>query len=101
MPTVARIQGGKEWEASLSRRIARTRRLSRSKKGRESCNPGFGPLFPGKGSGKGISDVGLGSVRDFKAKWTMSRWGSWGVVGVAALVVAVGLGFWARSKGRL
>jgi hypothetical protein len=96
MPTVARAQGGKEWEASLSRRIARTRRGSR--KSSKNCAPGYGPLFPGnKGSGRGVADVGLGRFQAGKER-IKGLWSGWGFVGVAALVVAVGLGCWVKFK---
>jgi hypothetical protein len=60
MPTVARAQGGGEWEASLSRRVASRRDPPR----RHSIHPHHHhhhqPLFP-----RGVTSVGLSGWFDF------------------------------------
>jgi hypothetical protein len=85
MPTVARARGGKEWEAMLSRRAAK-------KRSRRGCS-GLGvPLFS-----RGVSHVGLWGFGKPGKGFSLKRIGvSWGWVGIAAVVMAVGWGCWAR-----
>ncbi|WVW85756.1 hypothetical protein I302_107794 [Kwoniella bestiolae CBS 10118] len=122
MPTVARAQGGGEWEATLSRRVAQRResdsgrdkstvslrgrgtsRRRRSLEKIKDCSP-LPPLFPRNKKGKGVSvsDKGLGVnelvdktfMRSVK-KWTRG----WRGLLVVGLVVAVGWGCWVSRKG--
>ncbi|ORY35417.1 hypothetical protein BCR39DRAFT_596150 [Naematelia encephala] len=106
MPTVARVHGGGEWEATLSRRIAkrrdvverpargkpRRRRTSRSQERAPS------PLFPkGSSSPAGqVRMVGLIGTALEKARGLM--FGKWKWVGVAAVAVALGWGLWASKS---
>ncbi|WVR07407.1 hypothetical protein IAU60_004448 [Kwoniella sp. DSM 27419] len=141
MPTVARAQGGGEWEATLSRRVAQRREsetwrerdkdqgrsggvqrgsghrvrgrrrrslersLDRIEKEREKDAR---PLFPSS-SGHGhahrsTGGVGLGVSKlienTFKGmgQWRWTR-GWRGVVVIAAVVVAVGTGYWFNRHG--
>lgn len=120
MPTLARAQGGGEWEATLSRRLAHRRQshshsqspveeskrgrrrstASKSKisKGKESC----GPLFPfssspnsnssdPRGVGLGISELMEKTFGEIRRRW------KWGLV-AAAVALVVGWG-WNMSSG--
>jgi hypothetical protein len=72
--------------------------------------PGHAPLFPGSGtgSGRGVSEVGLGrriknALGECK-RWVNVQGGSWGVIGlglglglgVAAFMFAVGWEYWTK-----
>jgi hypothetical protein len=113
MPTLARAQGGGEWEANLSRRLANRRQststaeeskrgrrrstASRPKagKGKESC----GPLFPFSSSpssdpggvGLGISELMEKTFGQLRRRW------KWGLV-AAAVALVVGWG-WNMDSG--
>jgi len=106
MPTIARAQGGGEWEANLSRRLANRRQSflspDESKRGRrrstasrpkaskgigkESC----GPLFPfpsssgssdPSGVGVGISELVEKTFGELRRRW------KWGLVAAAVALV--------------
>ena len=106
MPTIARAQGGGEWEANLSRRLANRRQSflspDESKRGRrrstasrpkaskgigkESC----GPLFPfpsssgssdPSGVGLGISELVEKTFGELRRRW------KWGLVAAAVALV--------------
>jgi hypothetical protein len=121
MPTIARVQGGGEWEATLSRRLANRRQshsqppaedtskrgrrrstASRPKvpKGKESC----GPLFPfssspnssdPKGVGLGISELMEKTFGEIRKRW------KWGLVAAAAVALLVGWNWNTTSEVRL
>jgi hypothetical protein len=121
MPTLARVQGGGEWEANLSRRLANRRQShsqppteDTSKRGRrrstasrpkvpkakESC----GPLFPfssnpnssdPKGVGLGISELMEKTFGEIRKRW------KWGLVAAAAVALVVGWNWNTSSEVRL
>jgi len=121
MPTLARAQGGGEWEATLSRRLANRRQShsqhpteEASKRGRrrstasrpkvpkakESC----GPLFPfssspnssdPKGVGLGISELMEKTFGEIRKRW------KWGLVAAAAVALVVGWNWNTTSEVRL
>jgi hypothetical protein len=121
MPTIARVQGGGEWEATLSRRLANRRQShsqppaeDTSKRGRrrstasrpkvpkakESC----GPLFPfssspnssdPKGVGLGISELMEKTFGEIRKRW------KWGLVAAAAVALVVGWNWNTTSEVRL
>jgi len=121
MPTLARAQGGGEWEATLSRRLANRRQShsqspteDSSKRGRrrstasrpkapkakESC----GPLFPfssspnssdPKGVGLGISELMEKTFGEIRKRW------KWGLVAAAAVALVVGWNWNTTSEVRL
>lgn len=118
MPTVARAQGGGEWEATLSRRLARRRELdaaasvsSRGTRGQRAVPRGRGgrrrrshsppskppcenSLFPRRPAASSVGLVDLiASAFAPMRRFTRSRWGQ--VVVACALAVAVGCGIWA------
>ncbi|WRT68270.1 uncharacterized protein IL334_005246 [Kwoniella shivajii] len=76
MPTVARAQGGGEWEANLSRRIAQRRESeTKSKATRERSNNGNNLNLRGRGraaAGTGLS----GQYQKPKRKRSMDKFGS-------------------------
>lgn len=106
MPTVARAQGGGEWEATLSRRIARRREVAdgtlkparpRTRKRRTSRSQErtYHPIFPRSAlpdkritSSLGLTDLVETTFSGVKARW------HWGLVAVFAVAVGVGIGFW-------
>ncbi|RSH82529.1 uncharacterized protein EHS24_007509 [Apiotrichum porosum] len=120
MPTVARAQGGGEWEATLSRRLAHRRELDaaassrggsasgqsqrargRGTRRRRSHSPPTKPpcptpLFP-RGHRTIASSVGLVDLFDgmFSGvrRFAQTRWGQ--VFFACAIAVAVGCGYWA------
>jgi len=114
MPTVARAQGGGEWEATLSRRLAHRRELDASASTQRGTRPrgrGRGtrrrrshsppdklpcptPLFPRRPIASSVGlvdliDAAFAPVRRF----VRSPWGQ--VVVACAIAVAVGCGIWA------
>lgn len=108
MPTVARAQGGKQWEADGSRRIASererksrrrysNRHVERPKRPeKEKCGPS---LFP-KGtpsSSPRITSTGLGNAA--LGIWGVTKRWKWGIMAAAA-VVLVGWSweYWARAR---
>ena len=121
MPTLARVQGGGEWEATLSRRLANRRQShsqspteDTSKRGRrrstatrpkvpkakESCGPLF-PFSPSsnssdpKGVGLGISELMEKTFGEIRRRW------KWGLVAAAAVALVVGWNWSATSEVRL
>jgi hypothetical protein len=120
MPTVARAQGGGEWEATLSRRLAHRRELDaaaaaasavvprgarrgRGARRRRSHSPPSKmpcptPLFPRRPA---AVSLGLADLLDaaFAPVRRVVR-SPWNVVFACALAVAVGCGIWAvRAQG--
>jgi hypothetical protein len=117
MPTLARAQGGGEWEANLSRRLAKRRQsqphsqsnshceVSHSKRGKrksttsrpvkakekEAC----GPLFPFRSSSSssdpipGKAGIGIGDLVEKTFGGLRRRW-RWGLVAAAAVALVVG-----------
>lgn len=108
MPTVARAQGGAEWEATLSRRIARRREVtdgaSKPTRGRarkrgtsRSQERVYHPLFPRKGLPvRGITSVGLSDLMESVFSGVKTPW-RWGLVAAFAIAVGVGVGFWSGA----
>jgi hypothetical protein len=125
MPTVARAQGGGEWEANLSRRLAkrkqsitapaadarddsRSQTVSKQKvpkqKERGNEKQACGPLFPfstPRESGGGGRSVGLG-INELVEKTfggLRRRW-KWGLVAAAAVALVVGWNWdWSLNLG--
>ena len=96
MPTVARAQGGGEWEASLSRRIAKQhQRRQRRHVERRPCGK---PLFPTSSGSVGLSDLVENAFKPLRAAWAGNKgWRRAAVV--CAVAMAVGWGCWAaRSR---
>jgi hypothetical protein len=117
MPTVARAQGGGEWEANLSRRIAKRREsdefvrgirargrgrrrssnMRRDKDKKASCAPLF-PKIPGTGSKSHLHSLGLRELVEKTFAPVRGLFGKRGWTGVVLVAVAVAVGTWWVSR---
>lgn len=117
MPTVARAQGGGEWEANLSRRMAKRREsddfvrgirargrgrrrsstMRRDKDKKASCAPLF-PKIPGTGSKGQLHSLGLRELVEKTFAPVRGLLGKRGWTGVVLVAVAVAVGTWWVSR---
>ncbi len=107
MPTVARVQGGGEWEAGLSRRVAQRREVHHVHRGRTRRRPSRSPerppchpLFPKsapKTASVGLTALAESIFKPVRAIWDGQR-GWTKAVFVCTVAVAIGLGYWVRSR---
>lgn len=107
MPTVARAQGGGEWEAGLSRRVARRKEVLHVHRGRvrrrtsgSPERPPCHPLFPKaapKTASVGLTGLAESFFNPARTLWEGQR--GWKRAAIfCAVAVAVGWGCWAKSR---
>jgi len=107
MPTVARAQGGGEWEAGLSRRVAqrkdlhhvhrgRTRRRPSRSPGRQPCTPLFPKSAP-KTASVGLSALAESIFKPMRAMWDGQK-GWKRTLLICTVTLAVGWRCWARAR---
>ena len=107
MPTVARAQGGGEWEAGLSRRVAQRKEVHhiyrgrmRRRTSRSPEKPACHPLFPqsaSKTTSTGLSRLKDSIFKPMTAMWTgQTGWKK--AVLICAVVAVVGWSCWGRFR---